>query len=317
MASERSHLSIGEVLNLLQDEFPDVTISKIRFLESQGLLDPERTPSGYRKFYEGDIERLRWILRQQKDNFLPLKVIKDRLAAGELDDGPMAAPAPTSAPPRSPVAAAVAATPVVAAVASDVNSHADLASASKSAVAVGEVDRPNRRAVAEPTSGRGRGRPRAEVRPASTNSVVPALADSTDPVPSLLDNGETAMSLTRDEMLSVTGLAAKDLVELERFGLLSSRTLGNTSYYDDDALVVAKLAAGFMAHGVEARHLRMYKVSAEREAGVFEQLVMPLLKQRNRGARAQATERLDELATLGGRLRAAMLRQALREHLGA
>ena len=65
--AERSHLSIGEVLSLLQDEFPDVTISKIRFLESQGLLDPERTPSGYRKFYEADIERLRWILRQQRD----------------------------------------------------------------------------------------------------------------------------------------------------------------------------------------------------------------------------------------------------------
>jgi DNA-binding transcriptional MerR regulator len=77
--TDRSHLSIGEVLSLLQDEFPDVTISKIRFLESQGLLDPERTPSGYRKFYETDIERLRWILRQQKDHYLPLKVIKDRL----------------------------------------------------------------------------------------------------------------------------------------------------------------------------------------------------------------------------------------------
>ena len=77
--ADRSHLSIGEVLSLLQDDFPDVTISKIRFLESQGLLDPERTPSGYRKFYEGDIERLRWILRHQRDHFLPLKVIKDRL----------------------------------------------------------------------------------------------------------------------------------------------------------------------------------------------------------------------------------------------
>src|SRR5919204_879256 len=76
---DRSFLSIGEVLALLQQEFPDVTISKIRFLESQGLLDPERTPSGYRKFYETDIERLRWILRQQKDHYLPLKVIKDRL----------------------------------------------------------------------------------------------------------------------------------------------------------------------------------------------------------------------------------------------
>ena len=56
-----------------------MTISKIRFLESQGLVDPERTPSGYRKFYEPDIERLRWVLRQQRDAFLPLKVIKGRL----------------------------------------------------------------------------------------------------------------------------------------------------------------------------------------------------------------------------------------------
>jgi DNA-binding transcriptional MerR regulator len=77
---ERSHLSIGEVLSLLREEFPDVTISKIRFLESQGLVDPERTPSGYRKFYEQDVERLRWILRQQRENFLPLKVIRGRLS---------------------------------------------------------------------------------------------------------------------------------------------------------------------------------------------------------------------------------------------
>ncbi len=76
---ERSHLSIGEVLSLLREEFPDVTISKIRFLESQGLVDPERTPSGYRKFYDHDVERLRWILRQQRENFLPLKIIRGRL----------------------------------------------------------------------------------------------------------------------------------------------------------------------------------------------------------------------------------------------
>ncbi|GIU89183.1 MAG: hypothetical protein KatS3mg010_0282 [Acidimicrobiia bacterium] len=73
------HVSIGDVLNQLREEFPDITISKIRFLESQGLVEPERTPSGYRKFYPADVERLRFILRQQKDNFLPLKVIKDRL----------------------------------------------------------------------------------------------------------------------------------------------------------------------------------------------------------------------------------------------
>src|SRR3954452_9770851 len=76
---DRPYLSIGEVLSILRVEFADVTISKIRLLESQGLLDPERTPSGYRKFYEPDIERLRWILLQQRENFLPLKVIKGRL----------------------------------------------------------------------------------------------------------------------------------------------------------------------------------------------------------------------------------------------
>ena len=79
----RSYLSIGDVLSLLRQEFPDVTISKIRFLESQGLVNPERSPSGYRKFYDHDVERLRWVLRQQREHFLPLKVIRDRLANGE------------------------------------------------------------------------------------------------------------------------------------------------------------------------------------------------------------------------------------------
>jgi DNA-binding transcriptional MerR regulator len=84
----RSYLSIGEVLVTLKTEFPDVTISKIRFLEGEGLIDPERTPSGYRKFYETDVTRLRQILRLQRDEYLPLKVIKDRLA--KLDEQPLA-----------------------------------------------------------------------------------------------------------------------------------------------------------------------------------------------------------------------------------
>src|SRR5688572_7583091 len=75
---DRGHRSIGEVLALLKEEFADVTISKIRFLEAQGLIDPERTPSGYRRFYLHDVARLRWVLRQQRENFLPLKVIKER-----------------------------------------------------------------------------------------------------------------------------------------------------------------------------------------------------------------------------------------------
>ena len=80
-----AHLSIGEVLGLLLEEFPDVTISKIRFLESQGLIEPERTPSGYRKFFDDDVELLRVILREQREKFLPLRVIKDRIDSGEIE----------------------------------------------------------------------------------------------------------------------------------------------------------------------------------------------------------------------------------------
>jgi DNA-binding transcriptional MerR regulator len=106
LQGDRSYLSIGEVLAHLQEEFPDVTISKIRFLESQGLIDPERTPSGYRKFYEIDVERLRFILHEQKEHFLPLKVIKDRLDSGEtLDDNGNGAPGDDGETPVEPTSA--------------------------------------------------------------------------------------------------------------------------------------------------------------------------------------------------------------------
>ena len=93
--ANRNYLSIGEILLTLKTEFPDITISKIRFLEGEGLIDPERTPSGYRKFYEKDVERLRSILRLQRDEYLPLKVIKERLQQGEEPD---------AAPARKPAA---------------------------------------------------------------------------------------------------------------------------------------------------------------------------------------------------------------------
>lgn len=76
-------MSIGTVLNALRDEFPEVTISKIRFLESEGLIEPQRTPSGYRKFSAGDVERLAHVLRMQRDHYLPLKVIREHLDAME------------------------------------------------------------------------------------------------------------------------------------------------------------------------------------------------------------------------------------------
>ena len=97
--SARSYLSIGDVLTLLRQEFPDVTISKIRFLESQGLVNPERTPSGYRKFYEHDVERLRWVLRQQREHFLPAQgdqgpTRRGRQRVGRLRQPPAATASP-------------------------------------------------------------------------------------------------------------------------------------------------------------------------------------------------------------------------------
>ena len=91
MAGTRNYQSIGEVLVSVKTEFPDITISKIRFLEAEGLIEPERTPSGYRKFYVDDVDRLKDILRMQRDEYLPLKVIKERLFKdgedGFADDG--------------------------------------------------------------------------------------------------------------------------------------------------------------------------------------------------------------------------------------
>ncbi|MFI7299408.1 MerR family transcriptional regulator [Streptomyces sp. NPDC050121] len=91
-AADGGPMSIGTVLNALRDEFPDVTISKIRFLESEGLVEPQRTPSGYRKFSAEDVERLGHVLRMQRDHYLPLKVIREHLDAMERGE---AAPLPS------------------------------------------------------------------------------------------------------------------------------------------------------------------------------------------------------------------------------
>ena len=263
--ADRTYLSIGEVLALLRPDFPDLTISKIRFLESQGLLDPERTPSGYRKFYEPDIERLRWILQQQKEQYLPLKVIKGKL--GDDVEGDASAEVE-----QADAAVAVTAT--------DIRRNPDPLPVTAMAV------------------------------PASTSPSP--VANEVNP----LQVVRTGVSMTLDELAQAAGLKADDIRDLERFGLLAGRLVAGTTYYDEEALIVANLAAGFIRHGVEARHLRMYKTAAEREAGFFEQLVMPLLKQRNPRSRRQAIDMLTELSKLGQGMRAAMLRAALRDHTG-
>ncbi|MFE5259951.1 transcriptional regulator FtsR [Streptomyces coelicoflavus] len=109
-ATDSGLMSIGAVLNALRDEFPDITISKIRFLESEGLVEPRRTPAGYRKFSAHDVERLGQVLRMQRDHYLPLKVIREHLDAvergeavslprvGRQRDGEQAVPEPAEGP---------------------------------------------------------------------------------------------------------------------------------------------------------------------------------------------------------------------------
>ncbi|NNF70066.1 MAG: MerR family transcriptional regulator [Acidimicrobiia bacterium] len=88
--------SIGEVIAELRTEFPELSVSKVRFLEGQGLVEPDRSPSGYRLFSDSEVERIRYILRQQRDHYLPLKVIRSKLAGWDAGDR---APAPEDAAP--------------------------------------------------------------------------------------------------------------------------------------------------------------------------------------------------------------------------
>ena len=284
-----SHLSIGEVLSLLQGEFPDVTISKIRFLESQGLIDPERTPSGYRKFYEPDIDRLRWILVQQRENFLPLKVIKDRLLSG--DGIPEDEPDATDVREVEPAAPRAPAPPVRA------------ASTVRASMPAGEAP----------------GQPEpiwmVDVAASRTKPLDAPRLPLQAGRPASLDSGPTEVSLTASELAAAAGISMETLRELEQFGLVVGRAMGDDTSSDGDALLVASKSAAFLAHGIGARHLRMFKVAAEREAGFLEQVAMPLLKQRNPDSRRQAVELVEELAGLGHDLRVALLRANLRQHL--
>lgn len=287
---EAPHLSIGEVLSLVQADFPDVTISKIRFLESQGLLDPERTPSGYRKFYERDIERLQWILTQQRDNFLPLKVIRERLAEWDATgarpaDGPAGSGESEVSDHES----------------DDLGLDVRHAAAALAAATVDEVIG----AVA----------PEAPIVEPAPDSEPEAGAAVAAAVSEPLRVGPGDSALTAEELAARVGVPVSVVHDLEGFGMIGSRRVGPETYYDPEHLEVVEAARAFIDHGIEVRHLRMYKIAAEREAGVFEQLVMPLLKQRNPDARARAVATVESLAEVGEALHGALLRRALRSTL--
>ena len=229
----RAYLSIGEVLSKLRGDFQDITISKIRFLESEGLIEPQRTPSGYRKFTAGDLERLRYVLLAQRDQYLPLRVIKENLEA--LDRG--LEPSHTTG------------------------------------------------GVATP-------------RP----SLIPL--DATTPA----SFGEISdLRLSREELLSASGLEDVQLVELETYGLITLRG----RHYDNDALSVAKAVSEMAAFGIEPRHLRSFKSAADREIGLIEQVITPLTRQKNSESKARAQEVAKELASLSVRLHASLVRGGL------
>jgi DNA-binding transcriptional MerR regulator len=449
--SARTYLSIGDVLSLLRQEFPDVTISKIRFLESQGLVNPERSPSGYRKFYEHDVERLRWVLRQQRENFLPLKVIRDRLgtevgagaadapasdapvsdateevrstATGGFTPAPVASASPavnglaerqpsevasatsapafaavrggaggdesartasSSAPSPSPGGAAPAGpaarqpTAPISTVPAAPVSREPLAGrpgfpAAPPAARAPEEDAPRRTlspaaaplagggapAVGVPAPGPPAGparmpqtAPAAPSGPApsglSAPSGVPAggtpatgsgnpagargAADAAPRVgagtaaggtgsgaregPVAAAAGGTGASLTLDELAAASGLSVTEIASLEGFGLIAPLAVAGVLYYDEDALTVAKLVAQFRRYGVEPRHLRQYRNAADREMGLIEQIITPLLRQRNPESRQRAVEAAGDLAKLGQNLHITLLRRELRRQLG-
>jgi DNA-binding transcriptional MerR regulator len=333
----RSYLSIGQVLDLLKQEFPDLTISKIRFLESQGLLDPERTPSGYRKFYDPDVERLRYILRAQQDQYLPLKVIKGRLG----DDEVVEAEAPTGADvaPLVGAGAANGAGGVAAPPSAPILTAADPpgSRARREEVDLGTSRHPSVLAPSGRSAGSAPGRPGLSGMGGSGSAGAAGVGSGgagglgsagaaggaggagrptpSPPLRSVPEEGDDT-SLTLEELATVSGLSTTDLSELERFGLLTGRRIAGTTYYDTDCATIAAIAARFRTFGVEARHLRMYRTAVEREAGFFEQVVTPMLKQRNPQARRQAVDALVEMSRLGSALREAVLRLALREHTG-
>lgn len=227
-------LTIGAVLAALREEFPDVTVSKIRFLEAEGLVTPQRTPKGYRQFAAADVERLRFVLRAQRDQFWPLKVIRESLEA--MDRG------------------------------------------------------------LEP-AGQGDGRPRPPTP--APDADVPAGSELGEQISGM---AARSVRVSRDELREASGLDDDDVGELVGFGLLHPDGGG---WFGEADLVVAGAAAGLAAYGIEARHLRPFRIAADREVGLVEQALASSRPDEDRSART------GEVAHLCLRLHAALLKGGL------
>ncbi|MFI9402999.1 MerR family transcriptional regulator [Nocardia sp. NPDC052316] len=263
-------MSIGSVLDLLRPDFPDVTISKIRFLEAEGLIRPERTPSGYRRFSVADCERLRFVLTAQRDQYLPLKVIKEQLEA--IDSG----------------AATLGVREARA------RAHSGRTGASESAASDSEHS---------DTSGGNRNGAAAPRR----LGVVPSEISPDD----LRFDHE--IRLTRADLLAQADIDETFLNDLVRANLI---TPGPAGFFDGDAVTLAKTAKAMAEFGLEARHLRAFKLAADREAALVAQIAAPIAKSRDAGARARAEETVRELAALSLTLHTCLVKSSVRTSLG-
>lgn len=247
--------TIGEVLNQLKQDFEDISISKIRFLESEGLISPDRTESGYRKFSDDDVDRLRFILTAQRDHYLPLKVIREQLE--RVDSG------------RTDVPVSNGTTGVLPGM--------------------------------EPPS------PFDGLRPGETERRPVEEAP-------FLDGPPPTPSISFVEFCETTGLQPAEVRALRDFGILSGR--GNeAALFDADDLQAARAARDLIRMGLEPRHLRMYRQFVDREMSLFEQLVTPLMRQRNPDPRRRASRQLETLASSTTRLKRALLVRSLRSYL--
>ncbi len=280
--SERDHLSIGEVLALLLDEFPDVTISKIRFLESQGLIEPERTASGYRRFTTTEVERLKYILREQRSNYLPLRVIKDRLEDETSDisrELKLVTESSTASHPSGrsnvPRPQPIAADPSLGIVVDEKTRSSDTNGTSNVQIMDQDI-------LISPTVAKEQKR------------VAKKHADNTE-------------SLAREDLQKQVHASKELLQELERMGLITGHDVGDTTFFDPQSAAVAQASVRFQELGIDPRHLRTWKTATDREISLFEQRILPLLRQRNPASRDEAIQMLEEFASLGGVIRDALL----------
>ncbi len=380
---DRGYRSIGETLDYIKEEFPEVTISKIRFLETQGLIAPERTTNGYRKFYDHDIERLTFVLRQQREQFLPLKVIKDRITEKEpgvfILDPSKGRFAKYQRSKSSKFEKDIFGDPLDES-ANQANRRqanrkveAKGSPAQETGSSYGQHGHAAMPISAGPAEGRGTpsANPRAEPRFPDTSKLNPAaqhvlpseagvsttqtgpmaenlpsakrprlfalpsasaLAEKLEEARALHDRSddtdesrESANDATESDFpknsftaRNIAELADLSLVQVEdltTFGLLNPTSVRGQQIYCAADLELASLAKEFARFGLEARHLKMYRVSAEREASFLEQVILPILANKSSKSRNRAETALTQLGELGAQFRTLLLERAIEKIL--